>query len=293
MDPIEPRHLSPPPRRVPLTLSIRVALGGALSQIGWGVMAFGMIFVIAFDAGGAVRVAIRFAGDLSTVEGVSTGWRATNLSINEVRVYETAYSFRSADGYDVEGVSYQTGGYLEEGQPVTVEYVDSDPSLSRIRGMRASQAGPWVAFVYIFPVIGLVLALAGLRRGFRARRLLATGELALATLQSKEPTNTVINNQRVFRYTFEFEVPGGGRYEVVGKTHRRSVLEDEEAERVVYDPRDPAEATLLDELPCRPSIDRRGDFDTAGPSELVLAALNLVLPATAVAMYALSAMLRG
>jgi hypothetical protein len=286
-------NLSPAPRAVPLTLSIRVVMGGVMSQFGWGIMAFGMIFVWAFDAGGALRSSIRFAGELATAEGVSTGWRQTSLTINDVRVYETSYSFRSGDGYDLTGASYQTGGYVEGGQPVTVEYVPSNPSLSRILGMRASSAGLAVSLVYIFPIIGLALVMAGLRKGLRARRLLSTGQLAFGTLKSKEPTSTQINNQTVFRYTFEFEVPGGGRHEVVAKTHRPTVLEDEELERIVFDPRYPGEATLLDELPCRPSIDSRGDFSTESQLEFVRAGLNLVLPATAVAVYVASALMRN
>lgn len=289
MESAKPQHLSPAPRSVPLTLSIRVLMGGALSQVGWGMMALGMAFVWGFDAGGAVRSTVRFAGELSVAEGLSTGWAETNLTINDSRVYGTSYSFRSGDGYDLTGTSYRTGGYIEAGQGVTVEYDPDDPTVSRIQGMRASMTGPWIVFVYIFPIIGLALALAGLRKGMRARRLLATGELALGTLKSKEPTNTQVNEQTVHRYTFEFDVPNGGTFEVVGRTHRAS-LQDEERERIVYDPRDPSEARLLDDLPCRPSIDGRGDFDTASSAELLWAALNLVLPAAAIAVYVASAL---
>jgi len=263
-----------------------------MSHLGWGLMVFGMVFVWAFDAGGAVRSAFRFAGEKATVEGSSQGWRQTSLSINDVPVYETSYSFRSIDGLELSGVSYQTGGYVEASQSVTVQYVVSRPETSRIQGMRASRAGFGVLFVYIFPVLGLALAMAGVRKGLRSRHLMSTGELALGRQKSKEPTSTRINNQTVYRYTFEFDAAGGGTYEVVGKTHRTHQLEDEDLERIVYDPRDPNQATLLDELPCRPAIDARGDFTTEGASQLLFAALNLVLPALTVAVYVAYALLR-
>jgi hypothetical protein len=285
MDTPTARHLSPAPRAVPLALSGRVLLGSVFCHLGWGLMLFGMIFVWAFDAGGAIREAFQFAGNLAAAEGVSVSWRQTNMSVNDTPVYETTYSFRSADGYDFTGASYRTGGYIETGQSVTIEYVPSDPSISRIQGMRASIAGLAVIFVYIFPIVGLAFAMLGVRKGIRRRYLLSTGELALAKLVSKEPTNTRVNNQTVYKYTFEFEVPNSGVYQVVGKTYRTGVLDDEEFERVVYDPRDPNEATLLDELPCRPAIDNRGDFDTEGAGQVALAGANLVLPSLTLAVY--------
>ena len=282
----KPTRLSPPPRSVPLTLSIRVVLGGVLGQLGWGLMAFGLLFVWVFDAGGALSSAIRFAGDLATVEGVSTGWRRTSLSINEVPVYETSYSFRSADGYDLTGASYQTGGYVDEGQVLTVEYLPARPTMSRIRGMRGSSGGLSVSFVFLFPILGMAFVVWGTRKGLRARGLMSTGQLALGRLKTKEPTNTQINNQTVYRYTFTFDAEGGGTYEVVGSSHRTAALEDEDLERIVYDPRYPSEARLLDDLPCRPAIDARGDFDAESPREYQLAAANLVLPLLALLEYA-------
>jgi len=285
MDAPTPQHLAPAPRAIPLALSIRVLLGSVWCHIGWGLMIFGMIFVWAFDAGGAIRETVRFAGGTATAEGVATDWRRTSMSINETPVYETTYSFRSADGYDITGASYMTGRWVERGQPVTVEYVPSDPSFSRIQGSRASIAGVGVSFVYLLPLAGLAFAMLGVRGGIRRRYLLSSGELALGRLKLKEPTNTQINNQTVYKYTFEFEVTGGQVYEATAKTHRQRVLEDEDFERLVYDPRDPNDATLLDELPCRPAIDVRGNFDTEGAGQILLAAMNLVLPTATVAVY--------
>ena len=109
------RHLAPPPRRVPLALSIRVVLGGMLGQLGWFLVGFGFIFVWAFDASGGVMSAIRFSRELATVEGTTTSWRELNLSINDEQVYETSYSFE-VGGQTFEGVSYATGYYESEGQ---------------------------------------------------------------------------------------------------------------------------------------------------------------------------------
>lgn len=270
-------RLSPPPRGLPLTLTIRTVLGGFTSQFGWAFVAFGMIFVWAFDPGAGLTELVRFSGGLATSEGTSVGWRELNLRVNETTVYETSYVFEVA-GEAISGVSYQTGGYVAEGQPVVVEYRSSDPSVSRITGMRASAGGLMVALVYIFPLIGAVMALFGVRKGLRARNLMRTGRLALGVLKSKEATNTKINDQPVYRLTFEFEAEGGGTYRAEAKTHLPQKLQDEARERLVYDPRYPGEATLLDELPCRPRINSRGDFEASGGNDRVLALANLVLP---------------
>jgi hypothetical protein len=249
-------------------------------------MAFGLIFVWAFNVGGALLSAIRFAGDVTTTQGMSSSSDRTNFSINDEAVFATSYDFRSTDGMPFSGISYATGNYIEEGRIVAVEYVSSDPTVSRIVGMRTTQGGLGVAFVLIFPILGLVMALAGMRKGLRARHLMSTGQLGLGRLKSKEATNTRVNNQTVYRYTFDFEAAAGGIYQVSGKSHRLSALEDEPVERIMYDPRNPSEAALLDELPCRPEIDPRGNFGTATSRELVLAGLNLLLPVAALLSYA-------
>jgi len=272
------RHLSPPPRRVPLDLSIRVVLGSLLGQVGWFLVGFGLVFVWAFDADGAVASMFRFAGEEAIADGTVTSWRELNLSINDEQVYETSYAF-DVDGATFTGASYATGYYVPEGTLVTVEHRPSDPSLSRIQGMRASAAGLPIAFVFVIPLIGLAFARSGLRSGFRARRLLAEGHLAQATLRHDEEMPVQENRASVRRLTFEFAADSGGSYEVVATTQNAGRLTDEETERVVYDPRYPRDAVLIDDLPGRPEIDARGDYVPGGVGGLAKALLFCVVPA--------------
>jgi hypothetical protein len=270
------RHLSPPPRAVPLDLSIRVVLGSILGQVGWFLVGFGFIFVWAFDADGAVASVFRFMGERSVAEGTTTGWRELNLSINDEKVFETSYVFE-ADGGSFTGASYATGYYVPEGVLVTVEHRASDPSVSRIEGMRASAAGVVIAFVFIIPLIGLAFVRSGLRSGLRARRLLAEGQLAQATLQSKEGV-VESNKSTMYELIFHFTADSGGAHEVVTRTPDPRRLEDDETERVVYDPRHPSDAVLIDDLPGSPAIDARGNFVAGGARGVTLALLALALP---------------
>ncbi|MBM4184228.1 MAG: DUF3592 domain-containing protein [Gemmatimonadetes bacterium] len=270
------RRLSPPPRRVPLTLSIRVVLG-PLSQVGWFLVGFGLIFVWAFGADRAVVSAIQFAGDLEVVEGTTTAWRELSLSINDVSVYETSYAFE-VGGQTYTGASYETGYYVPEGTRLPVEYRPSNPTVSRLKDMRASPVGLVIAFVFIIPLIGLALARGGLRGGFRARRLLSEGQLALGTLKTDESTSMQVNNKQVHRLTFQFVAEGGGTYQVVATTHEVDRLLDDAQEAIVYDPRHPADAVTLDDLPGHSVIDVRGNFEGGGLRGALVASLSLVIP---------------
>jgi len=261
---------------VPLALSLRVILNG-MAQLGWFLIGFGLIFVWAFGADRAVTSTLRLLGPKDVVEGVTTGWRELSLSINETTVYETTYSF-VVGGETFTGRSYETGHYVPEGQRLPVEYRPSNPSVSRLQGMRASPAGVIIAFVFLIPFIGLLLVRAGLRKGFRARRLLSEGVLALGTLEANESTNVQVNNQPVHKLTFAFEAAGGGTYQVQVSTHKVAQLMDDARESIVYDPRNPADAVTLDDLPGHPQIDQRGDFESAGLRGVAVALLCLVIP---------------
>jgi hypothetical protein len=277
MSDVETVHLSPPPRAVPLDLSIRVELGGLLGQLGWFLVGFGFVFVWAFDADGAVSSALRFFGPEEVVQGTTSGWRELNLSVNDEPVFETSYAFE-VDGRRVTGASYATGYYVPEGTVVTVEYRGSDPSTSRIQGMRATRVGLVIAFVLVIPLIGLAFVRGALRSGLRARRLLADGHLAGATLLTEEDTGAQVNEKPVRRLTFEFTAASGGTYQVVANTHEAHLLTDDETEPVVYDPRHPSDAVLIDHLPGGPEIDARGNFASGGLRGAALALLSLVVP---------------
>ncbi len=283
LDPPSP-HLSPPPRPVPGVLTARLVLGGVFNQVGWMLLLFSLLFLWIFDPGHALGTTVRFLGDVETTEGVVSGWRETSLEMNDRPVHETRYDFE-VGGRSLAGISYATGTHLEAGTRVLVEYVAADPSISRIEGMRTSAAGAWISFLYILPFLGMGMVWLGMRKGLKARRLMSSGRLGHGRLRSKEPTNMRVNNQTVYRMTFEFAAEGGGTYEVVGHTHRTLDLEDEPEERLVYDPRHPSDAALLDELPCRPGIDARGNFVAEGSRQYTLAALNLVLPVLALIGY--------
>jgi hypothetical protein len=82
--------------------------------------------------------------------------------------------------------------------------------------------------------------------------------LTYGVLTGKEPTNTRINKQRVMKLTFSFETQDGNTAYAVAKTHDYQHLVDEDEEPLLYNPFDPKDSCLLDDIPGRPRLDEYG-----------------------------------
>lgn len=257
--------LNPPPRNVPLTVRLLALFGGFHNQFGWAFLGFGLagfwLFALNADLSGFL---FALGGD-HTVNGVVTQTRLTGASegggseSETIPIYEVSYVYL-AQGRALQGVSYARGYAPDRGQQVTVEYLEWDPSVSRIRGMRRGLFGPEVLFVVIFPTIGAGFLMRGIGQGIQANQLLTRGRLALATLKSSQPTNTRINRRVVMALTFEYRAHDGGTYQVVARSHQPEAMQDETEEPVLYDLNEPTYAVMLDNIPGSPRFDEAGNF---------------------------------
>lgn len=285
--PVEPAILLPP-RTVPLCVSLAALFGGAIQQIGWLVFGFGMIFFYVFalqsDWSGPMFALL----DTEQATGVVASVESTNASENDALVYEIHYGFVAANGKKVEGVAYSTGYYPDAGQRLAVTYLRSQPDVARVDGMRRAVFGPLAAIVGIFPLAGAAMVVLGLREGWKANRLLASGRLAFGKVASMTPTNTTINSRRVMAVAFSFRAQDGATYEVTTKTHTPERLTDQSEELILFDPDDPSYGAALDALPGSPTIDNAGTL-RLGRSPLicltVLALPGLTLLGNAIYLY--------
>ncbi len=281
-----PEHsiaLAHPPRGVPLSLRLRLLIGGFSNQFGWFFLGFGLVFariflpLCDFDS-------LRFLGELELAPGTVLACEATGASeggsdtSDGDPVFRCTYSFTGPEGEERRGASFGSRTRTE-GAAVTVEYPRGTPDVSRIRGMRSGVFPLWTLFVLVFPAIGLIFVSFGLRNGLRAIRLLARGRPARGKLVEKRATNTSINDRTVYALTFEFH-DGLIRRRMTAKTHLTARVEDEEEEDLLFDAWKPSNAVLLDNLPARPEIDERGGFRSL-PSHRVL--LTLLVPGLFVA----------
>lgn len=280
---LEDMELAPPPRPVSLGAISQVLLGGALMQVACGILAFGGALTWPFATSADVSDLTHFAGALEVAKGEVVSVDATHVHVNDQPVQAFHYRFQGPDGVAREGVSYQSGLTLTSGDPVTVEFPAGDASVSRIVGMRRKTMPAGLLAILAIPGVGLLLLLLGLRGGLRRARLLRHGRRAEGKLVAKEPTNASVNDRPVMRLTFAFTDDEGRAQQVSTSTHQPEGLEDEPTERILYDPREPARAILVDSLPGSGQSTSLGGWEAttlAGPLlKLILPALALIVTA--------------
>lgn len=258
-------------RSVPIAAGVSVLLGGFMTQFGAAFFSFGMIFCWIFLSMADIPGTFRFMGSTATANGIVTRVTATSSKENNSRVHEIEYRFTGGDGAVHSGVSYSAYDVPHAGQSVRVEYTPGDPATSRIEGMRRAEMPIFVIFVVIFPIVGALIGIAGIRAGRRRLRMLYVGRMARGKLVAKEPTNTKINKQTVYKLTFEFTTPDGRTGRVSDKTHETARLEDEAEELLLYNPDNLEEGAAIDALPGGVKMNDAGEItEHSAPRALLL-----------------------
>jgi hypothetical protein len=267
--------LAPPPRSLPFSLRLRVALGGLATMIGWLVLGLGLLASLIFVGKSELMTASRFDRPLRVTEGkiLRHEWTTMMVEANVVRVY---FEYTLGDAR-MQGVSYARGSVPDAGTPVVVEYSGDDPHVARIRGMNTAPFPATVAFLLIVPGTGLLFLLYGLWRGRRNTYLLVHGLLAQGQLVEQAETNAMIQHKRVYRLTFVFIDAQKRRHQIRTRAHRHPEALEHTTEPVLYDPVSNA-AVLLDTIPGSPSAGGNGRFV---PASMVEVLRVLVMPAVA------------
>jgi len=261
-------------RKIPLSTKCSILFGGFANQFGWAFFGFGMIFFWGFAMNSDLS-SLYFTGEVITVEGTATRSTEVDASEGNVTVIENQYRFRTEDGVEFEGRSYATGQRIHAGETITIEYPEGKPQYSRIKGMRRHIFSPFVLFVVIFPLVGLIFILLGLKRSIRALRLLKYGEMTKGKLISKVRTNTKINGRPLYKMKFRYKDYMGNEFELTEKTLTPYVLEDQSEENLLYSRHKPAYAAMLDSLPSSASINAYGSIE---PSSLVRVIFLMFFP---------------
>jgi Protein of unknown function (DUF3592) len=277
--PSSPNPCVEPPRPVPFLTRLHVLFGGAFNQFGWLFFGFGMVFFWLFACRADFTSWYRFRGPIASVQGRVTDSSKTGASEGGSKghggtpIYRNDYSFVVND-QEYHGASYALGRELSVGRPVTVQYLPGKPQCSRVQGMRTNVFGPAVAFVILFPLLGLARAAWGVASGLRACRLLADGIPASGSLMTKQDTNVSVNRRMVYEYTFAFKTRHGEVCTASTKTTADRFVNGAQ-EHLLYDPLKPERVLLLDNLPGETEVGADGHLTMPRP---VLTLKCLILP---------------
>jgi hypothetical protein len=271
-----PLSLAPPPRSLPISLRLRVALGGLSTMIGWLVLGLGLLASLIFVVQSELMTAAKFAGPLRVTEGKVLRHEWTTIMVQGSQVVRVYFEYTIGDA-PMQGFSYTRGAVPDAGSPIVVEYAAEDQRAARIRGMHTAPFPAAVAFLLIVPSTGLLFLLYGLWRGRRNTHLLVHGLLAQGQLVEQAETNATLHNKRVYRLTFVFIDAQKRRHQIRARSHRHQDLAEHATEPVLYDPVSHS-AVLLDTIPGSPSAGGNGCFVRASMLEVLRV---LVMPAVA------------
>jgi len=256
-----------PPRYLNILTRINVLFGGFSVLFGSIFFWFGMVFVLVFVGQSDAIHWFSMDGEWKETEGLLLEINDGNGSVNEEPIYEYVFSY-SANGQSFTGKSNAMFKGEEENTIIQVEYKAENPIRSRIIGMRSEVFPAWVVFlVLIFPIIGLVFLVLGLKENTKALKLLINGTFTRGKMIHYEATNTRINNQTVYAYKFEFHA-SNKMYIAECTTHLTERIEDEETEKILYSKADPTFNLVYDAMGAAPKLDRFGRIEQSNPLAL-------------------------
>ena len=237
-------------RKLPFFTKIQIFFSGVMAIIGIEFLLMGSLFMFVF--GMLVNFDdLKFSKNdpiTTNVEIIST--EATSATENERPVYKYNYSYKTLNEKEYKGFSYSSDSPNFKNGGKKVQYLEDNPSISKIVGMRKGTFSPWILLILsIFPIIGVVMSYIGLKKNLEYIKLVKYGKIAFGTFSHSEPTGESINKQKVWKYFFDFTADDDNDYLGCGKTHIAQRLRDEEKERLVYNPQNPNENVMIDALP--------------------------------------------
>lgn len=237
-------------RNLPFFSIIQIFFSGVITTIGIAFLLLGSLFT--FIIGISVNFDdIKFTGNNPiTVEVEIISAKPTGSEVNGEAVFLYKYSYKTLQGNEYIDKSYNNGLADFQNNLVQVEYLENNPSLSRIVGMSKSSLPSWIfLFIVIFPTVGAILTYIGVKNNLEYINLVKYGKIAFGTYSHEEATGETVNDKTVMKFFFNFTDEFGKKHLASGKTHKYHRLTDEDKERLVYNPEYPSENIMIDALP--------------------------------------------
>ena len=188
--------------------------------------------------------------DFSEAPALITEVEETQYSVNDNFLYE--YHYR----YTLDMIKLNSGSFLEyegvyqSGQEIQIEYLTASPDISRFSGKDRRNFDQIMLLAGLgMSVIGLFFLVPSIRKTRKERKILMAGKPARGKLIHAEPTNMSINEQTVFKLTFEYSTGRNKSQQFSTRSHMIRNLSEEHFETLVFDPRQPERVIIVETLP--------------------------------------------
>ncbi|WP_196894719.1 hypothetical protein [Aureivirga marina] len=234
---------------IPLKEKILIILNGYKIIIGLFFLIFGII------ASGKVIGSFHLKsvyelefGNIKKQTGEIINIYNAGLTINEDEFYGIEYKFK-LDDFEDTGISYGTNNNLREGDFVTIEYAEGNPSANRVADMDIILGKDYLIIILFPLVIGLILIYLNTKKGLQNYKILVEGIVDKGKLIEKSPTLIRVNDRRVYKLVFQYEDKSKNKYTTHVKTQFTKKLEDENYESLIYLESEPKKVVIIDSLP--------------------------------------------
>lgn len=271
-------------RHVPWLLRSAVWCRGFHTQVGWVLVGLGAALLWWTTPWSDLH---DFRGPLETAQGRLTERLPTHIRQPGAALFVYRYTFVTDDGRAGAAWCYGDSGSVRAGDRVTVEFPAGRPEVSRIRGMRRGLLEQQHWTTYVVFAAGLVFVALGMTRALGAVGLLVSGRAAEGVLKSRDRTGEAIGRAAeivhprvpiLYTLTVEFPADDGQTREAVCRTYRPQDLVPPARPQVLYRPRRPASALVVQGLPGAPQIAEDGRLALTSP---LRALARLAIPALA------------
>jgi len=235
---------------IPLRIRLLHNFGRSSFNIGFLFALIGLAFVMYFSSVLNWKILLAAEEDFASAPAIITDSIETRYSVNDSFLFEYHYT------YTLDGETSNSGSFLEyeaayhQEQEIQINYLITNPEISRFSGkdrrnfdqimLLAGLGGCIIGFVFLVPSI---------RKTRKERKILTTGHPAKGKLIHAEPTNMSVNEQTVFKLTFEYLTGSSIPQQFSIRSHMIRNISEEHFETLVYDPRQPSNAIIIDTLP--------------------------------------------
>ena len=240
-------------RTTPLGIIIAIFFSDVLSIIAVAFTLMGSLFLVIFGSLLFDSSSLKISDDDPFASAVIQEISPTNTTVNEQTIYKYTYTYKAEDSKEYTGSDKQFIDSNSPGDTVVIQYAASDPTVSMIIKNEDAEIPVWIfLFLCIFPLMGIIFLIIGIRKVKRKITIINSGETAWGTFKRQEATGSSVNKQTVYRLFFTFTAHNGKEYIAKGETHKTYRLKDEDRELVIYNPSDPSQAFPVDAYP--PSV---------------------------------------